>query len=367
MATKGECRPKTVQSDKTWTVRGLLNLLDQGRLSLSVNTKKGNPQRSSEAWLAAGAWRRPKLVDSVLRGIYPSNFQLRKVGKKYEMLDGQQRLVALRDFLLNMFRLPSDAATVDGVAVAGKYFGQLPKPTQREILDRVVLVWVCECDDETAVEIFLRANEGGVGLNGGEIRHSMLTSIGHRAEGIALHHPFLQVVTVPEARRGKETLVGTLLILQKAGKPTRVISEDVRTLYREYDDKIGEAEEFVVAPTIKVLDVLGRAFTERSAKLTGTAVRGLFLVVSRLLREGWQIEGRENEIREWFYPLCDETAAKRRLAREGRVDGMDPMWQRFLYNSFGYDGVTRTGLRCRFDLMWWHFLQHGPRFSKPSK
>ena len=76
-------------------------------------------------------WTKPQkqlLIDSLLVGIDIPKFYFRAVDKppyEYEVVDGQQRLRAIFEFLNNEYALPSSQKTIDGEEMKNKRFDQL--------------------------------------------------------------------------------------------------------------------------------------------------------------------------------------------------------------------------------------------------
>jgi len=69
------------------------------------------------------------LVDTILRGYDVPKLYWRRMGTKpdkYDVVDGQQRLRALWDFFDGNFKLAKNADPIDGDAIAGCAYKDLP-------------------------------------------------------------------------------------------------------------------------------------------------------------------------------------------------------------------------------------------------
>ncbi len=144
----------------------LRQLYQSGQLDLAPEY-----QRNSVWPRAAKAY----LIDSILknRPIPPLLMQRRASGSagrpSYEVIDGQQRLRAVFDFLQNRFRLAEEA----GLSRAGLQFRDLSEKDREQILDYdFVVEELSGYTREDIEDIFVRLNRFVVSLNAQEIRHA---------------------------------------------------------------------------------------------------------------------------------------------------------------------------------------------------
>jgi hypothetical protein len=115
--------------------------------------------------------RQSKFIESVLLNIpIPNLFFAEEEDGSKVVVDGQQRLIALRKFVENSFPL-------SGLEVLhqlnGKRFDDLTERQQRIISNRTLrcLVISAKSDSEIRFEVFERLNTGGLPLNAQEVRH----------------------------------------------------------------------------------------------------------------------------------------------------------------------------------------------------
>lgn len=115
--------------------------------------------------------RQSKFVESVLLNIpIPNLFFAEEEDGSKVVVDGQQRLIALKKFVENAFPL-------SGLEVLhqlnGKRFDDLTERQQRIISNRTLrcLVISAKSDSEIRFEVFERLNTGGLPLNAQEVRH----------------------------------------------------------------------------------------------------------------------------------------------------------------------------------------------------
>jgi hypothetical protein len=148
-------------------LRTLHNWIENGEIDLQPNFQRG------DVWPIA---KKRKLVDTILRewSIPPVHVVVAETGA-LEVLDGQQRLTAIRDFIDGDF-------TVDGKiephdprieSVAGLRYSELPQQTRR-IFDQYTLrvLRITEYRPEEPGELFYRLNQQII-LTPGEQRNAL--------------------------------------------------------------------------------------------------------------------------------------------------------------------------------------------------
>lgn len=111
-----------------------------------------------------------KFVESILLNIpIPTLFFADDEDKKV-VVDGQQRLLALKDFLDNAYALRGLEVLAP---LNGKRWDALTERQQRIINNRTLrcLVISAKSDSEIRFQVFERLNQGGLPLNGQEVRH----------------------------------------------------------------------------------------------------------------------------------------------------------------------------------------------------
>ncbi|KIP68356.1 hypothetical protein SN10_19060 [Vibrio harveyi] len=133
----------------------LVKKIEKNRLDLQPNFQRG------EVW---GLQKKQRLIDSILRGwhIPPIHVIAVPNSSKQEVLDGQQRLAAIRDFVANKFTFnasfePYNPAfkTLDGL-----YYSQLDDDTQGKFDDFTIrIITISDYDAGEPGELFYRLNQ----------------------------------------------------------------------------------------------------------------------------------------------------------------------------------------------------------------
>lgn len=185
-------------------------------------------------------------MDTILRGypVPPLHLRLErnpKRGMVRDVIDGQQRLRALFDFIEGKYKLSSQLDS----SWAGKGWDQLSESERNQIESYGFQIYQYQnIDDATILEIFARINTYSVALNSQELRHGRyFGEFRQSAYSLAFKHLefWRQHRVFSEgsiARMLEAELTSELLIMQMDGLQDKKKSLD--EFYRNLDDSWGE-------------------------------------------------------------------------------------------------------------------------------
>ncbi|WP_462177490.1 GmrSD restriction endonuclease domain-containing protein [Pseudoalteromonas gelatinilytica] len=133
----------------------LYRKIKQGRLDLQPNFQRG------EVW---GKSKKQRLIDSIIRGWHIPPIHVIQVpnSDKQEVLDGQQRLAAIRDFLEGDFAINGnlDPNEPELNSLDGMFFRELPQKISAKIEDFTIrLLTISDYKPGEPGELFYRLNQ----------------------------------------------------------------------------------------------------------------------------------------------------------------------------------------------------------------
>lgn len=156
-------------------VHGLVRRYNQGAIivptfdpSVDIPDPNAQPFQRGRVWRKA---QKDRFIESLLLGYpVPGIFLVEQPGKKYLVLDGQQRLTTLSTFYENKFRLDNVDASYSGLS-----YDSLPGEDRRKLDDTFIQAVIIRApetkeDYESVYQIFERLNSGGTNLQPHEIR-----------------------------------------------------------------------------------------------------------------------------------------------------------------------------------------------------
>ncbi|MCU4812792.1 DUF262 domain-containing protein [Bacillus cereus] len=135
-------------------IETIFNRIASGDVDLQPDFQRG------EVWSIS---KKRKLIDSVLRGWrIPPIHVIENKNFIDEVLDGQQRLVTIRDFLNDLIKIDGNLSPLDKCIAKfdGVRFSQLDLDTQRKFKKySVTIIRLTEYTPEEAAELFYRLNQ----------------------------------------------------------------------------------------------------------------------------------------------------------------------------------------------------------------
>ena len=136
-----------------------------------IQEKDLNVRPSFQRYSVWDVVRQSRFVESLLLNIpIPTLFFAEDDDKTKVVVDGQQRLLAIKEFLENQYALTGLEVLA---ALNGKRFHELTGRQQKLLRNRTIrcLVISARSDSEIRFQVFERLNQGGVPLNAQEVRH----------------------------------------------------------------------------------------------------------------------------------------------------------------------------------------------------
>ncbi len=240
-------------------------------------------QRQPNLWPTE---KKSLLIDSILRDIDIPKlyFNLTDDGN-YEVVDGQQRLWALWEFLDDVYSYTQGGKP--------RRFSGLSRSQRDVIADYELQVVVMEdADDEYLRELFLRLQLGLLLITGEKLNASsgkMKDFVFRRL----VRQSFMREVGIPGRRFAKQTLAAQICINSftraKIGAFARTRYEDLLEFFKEYAYPQGKDLQFFQRQTnsiIEVMDTLHASLGEKTRNLRNRSyVLSVYLLFEELFNE----------------------------------------------------------------------------------
>jgi hypothetical protein len=308
---------------------------------------------------AVWSWAQKQLlVDTVLRDYDVPKLYWHKVAARpdrYDVVDGQQRLRAFWEFFDGKFALARDADPIDGEAIAGCRYEDLPDDLRMRFdvypLDIVI---VEETDEDEIREMFLRL-QNGTSLKAQEKRNAYPGQMRAFVHKLA-SHAFFTRVGFANSRFTYDLVAAQLVCLELAGEPTNVKNADLNRMYREhasFDSKGQDAKDVQ-----RILNVLAEVFPEKTPELERYNVVSLYCVLAELLRQ-YAFEHVQPLFHDWF--LSFEALRREQEARS--QDDIDPEWATYK-EKISHSTDSAESIRWRMDYMLRHLLEVYPTIPR---
>lgn len=230
------------------------------------------------------------LIDSILQDIDIPKLYFNVVeGEEYEVIDGQQRLWAIWEFIDNVYAYKTDSKDERLRKLEGKKFKDLPSDFQKEILSyKLQITLIFKASEDYLRKLFLRLQLGKLLITGEKLH----ASVGLLKDFIfkkMVKHLFIQALKIPERRFAKQTLCAQICInsfsKENIDDFSRTRYEDLKYFFETYAHLEGkELNDFEKRCThiTNVLDILNNYFKENACKLKNRS----FILSAYLYVEG---------------------------------------------------------------------------------
>jgi hypothetical protein len=297
-------------------------------------------------------------MDTILRNYDIPKLYWRRTGAKpdtYDVVDGQQRLRALWDFFDENFKLPKNADPIDGEAIAGCSYSELPDELRIRFdvypLDVVILE---DTDEDEVREMFLRL-QNGTSLKAQEKRNAFPGKMRGFVHDLA-QHPFFTKVGFANARFAHDHVAAQMVLLEMQGGPTNVKDADLNRMYKvnlDFDPKssVGKAGK-------RVLDIMAEVFAEKTPELERYNVVALYCVISELIRQ-FVIGEIKSRLHDWFI----EFENVRREQEEKSEEVGDPEWINY-HEKISHSTDAAESIKSRMEFLLRNLLERFPDLSR---
>lgn len=301
--------------------------------------------------------RKRLLVDSVLRGKYiPEILIGQPEDLMYEesVIDGQQRINTVLDFMENKIKIKSDTI-IDNNKLDGFTFDELPENLKERVKAYCLNVVRINGSKEEIEDMFRRL-QGGIALNKVETRHSIGGKIKDYIKNEMLKHPFFVDsigVTAKNNKRFKYYEVAEqFLVLELNNVTTDIKDGNINEVYDKYN-VTGIPDEVKVSINQK-LDYLSNAFAGNYKMILSKKVNAInvYLVAKEYLKNYFNLDSIQ-EFANWYATFEQERIRQKGLPPEER----DKVFADYIdYASQGT--ASKESLQGRQKVLYQSWLDH---------
>lgn len=299
-----------------WEVQRIIAAVESGELDLDTEYQRDT------IWSKE---RKSLLIDSILKDvdipkIYLAHFPKEK---RYECIDGKQRIASILDFSSGALQLES-----------GESFTELRNKDPFLGYKLTVSVIQNPTNDDI-VELFRRLNIG-VPLNGGEMIHAMRGELRDFIfHTIGKSGPFIGRLGIKAYRFSRETALAQIIINSlpfRGGEFRRARYEDVRAFLKEPNNtKFDVSTRKKVGKIQNTLKELESIFGDRAPRLNRKSV----IVSAYLFCEYMLEKGSTKDIKkfpEFYIKLLDEMKVQAELHKNHKVPTKEILLNEFQKN-----------------------------------
>ena len=322
-------------------------------------------------------WRPEKqqyFIDSIINGMDLTKLYFHELSMgsrrrrriNYGVIDGKQRLEAIRDFAQDQFPLSDEFEYLHGDRgqAAGKTYSELLAdfPELRARFDDTSLpITVMRADDEVLIEgLFVRLNEQE-SLNAAEKRNAFGGPIPLAIRELAKHKLFLECVPFADGRYRHRDLAAKLLWIVREDKFVSTKRRDLDEFVKAYraNPRLRPRPRTLLRRSRALADEMCRLFVPRDPLLTNVGWITLYIHLFRMAQES---DVALDLTRTALLRFVEEVTEARRLIRRmadgevmpGDVDVNADLAQ---FDSLRQSPNDATALRTRYAILQRYFAQ----------
>ena len=307
-------------------------------------------------WQREEVWPKDKkqlLIDSILRGWKLPKFYFLKTASdpnEYDVVDGQQRLMAIFEFFGNELALSPASAR----EFKAEYYENLPEHLSDRFDDfEIEFDEITDAKEEDLKKFFQRLQEG-LPLTSSEKLNSVHSKLRDFTRSLSKHCFLKDKVTASDRRYGHFDIVAKVAAIEIEGIETGLRYDDLKTTFEGQSSF--SARSNVAARLRMIFDFLDRVFPEATLTLRNrTIVQSFATLASRLVQTGKE-KGTEKQLREFFDHFIEELSRQVTLGQQAT----DPEYLTFQKTV---NANVRRSAQIRNEILLRKLLAYDPVFA----
>jgi hypothetical protein len=233
-------------------VETIVSRINSGDINLQPDFQRG------EVW---GKPKKQRLIDSILRDwhVPPIHVIENPKTRKQEVLDGQQRLASIRDFVKGEFPVDGNSEPIDPAILSldGKLYQELPEEWRRRFNQFTIRVFrIVDYQPSEPAELFFRLNQP-TSLTGAEQRNAFFGPVRQQIKELV---DFLSAQGLDKKTLAfsnfrmayDDVLSRTALAVERRSLAEKITSADLNALYRT-DQSLSSATTQLLTESIMLL------------------------------------------------------------------------------------------------------------------
>jgi len=326
-----------------------------------------------------GVWPTSKqqlLIDSILNGydipkIYLHDFSRANQANHFAVVDGKQRLLAIRNFLADEFEIPADITFTGnpppGAApedLGGSLFSQLPEEWRVWFNGQSLTIVLIETDDLDEIEdLFFRLNNGEP-LKAAEKRNAMGGRMCEMIREVAQHDFFTDKLPFVNNRYNHYEIAAKFILMEKTEQNTNNMYTDLKK--RFLDTLVDENRELpevhynrLLRRVTTVLDEMCRIFNDGDPLLSKQSYPQIYYLFWKFMKKTYTVGNMKRRIHTF---LEDFTVLRQENNAIEIIENRDPSLVQ--YGRLSSAGTNDSGsLRTRVGILLSQFLANNPETS----
>jgi len=308
-------------------------------------------------WQREEVWdtgKKQQLIDSILRGWKLPKFYLFKTAdepEEFEVVDGQQRLMAIFEFFDNMLPLSPSSAK----AFKGRLYKDLPSGVSDGFDDFEIEYDEISDADEEDIKAFFQRLQQGLPLTSSEKLNSVHSKLRDFCRDLAKHSFFKNKVAFADKRYAFFDVAAKVGVIEIEGLDASLRFDDVQATF---ESQSNFSSRSAVGQRInETLDYLDKAFPAKSRELRNrTVVQSVATVAAVIIATG-RGGGHEKQFHDFVVGFVAE------LSRQVEL-GLEATDEDYIKFQQSINANVRGGVRTRHEILVRKLLRAHPNFAQ---